>query len=170
MKIKNPFFLIISISVIVLMGGLFMITATTQSTPQVKVSSLAKADVLTPTSFDWGNIDYSGPKVTKAFSIKNIGSDVLQLYNIHTSCHCTKAYVTINGEVSPEFGMDMGGDVSSYIGKVNPGQKADITVVFDPAYHGPEGVGPINRYVNVDTNDKGQPHLTFTLTGVVIKK
>ena len=33
------------------------------------------------------------------------------------------------------------------------GQEAQIEVVFDPAAHGPAGVGPISRNVFVETTD-----------------
>ena len=170
MSLKNPIVLLIIATVILLSGGIYVLGATTQKAPQVKSSILAKAHVSDPTSYDWGTIAYSGPKATKSFTIKNTGKDTLQLSNIRTSCHCTKAYLTINGQISPEFGMDMSGTMASYVGKVQPGKEAKLTVVFDQSFHGPEGVGPITRYVNVDTNDKSTPQLTFTLTGTVINK
>lgn len=168
MSIKNPVVLILSGSFLFLIGIVVFLTMTTQVVPNVKASESAKASI-SQTQFDWGNISYSGPKATKTFTIANVGTDTLQLFNIRTSCMCTNAYVSINGEDSPQFGMDMGNNVSSYIGKVAPQGKATLTVVFDPAYHGPQGIGPITRYVEVDTNDKTNPKLTFTLTGTVVK-
>lgn len=165
---KSPIVLMLFATVVILAAGIFLITASAQNAPQIKQSQSAKAYVVDPTSYDWGTIRYAAPKATKSFSIKNTGTGVLELYNIRTSCHCTKAYFTIDGQDSPEFGMDMGGNTSSYVGKVQPGDKAKLTVVFDQAFHGPSGIGPINRFVEVDTNDAGTPKLTFTLTGVVV--
>lgn len=170
MNIKNPILLMIVAAFIIIFGGIFFVNASTQSTPQNNKSNLAKASVVGSANYSWGKIAYAGPKATKSFVIKNIGKDMLQLSNIRTSCHCTKAYLTIDKQVSPEFGMDMGSDgTSSYIGNVQPGKEAKLTVVFDQSFHGPEGVGPITRFVEVDTNDKSNPQLTFTLTGNVIK-
>jgi len=169
MNIKNPILWMIIVTIAIIFGSIFLVSATTQTPPQVKASSFAKAYTVDPTSFDWGNIAYSGPKATKSFTIKNTGTGTLELYNIRTSCHCTKAYLTIDRQDSPEFGMDMGGNISSYVGKVKPGDKAKLTVIFDPAFHGPSGIGPINRFVDVDTNDSTTPKLTFTLTGTVVK-
>ena len=104
--------------------------------------------------------------VTKSFAIKNTGTGILKIFNIKTSCHCTRAYITIEGVDSPSFGMS---DLSSWVGEVVGGKEAKLTVVFDPAFHGPSGVGPINRFVSVETNDRANTKLTFTLTGVVIK-
>jgi len=170
MNIKNPILWMIVVTISIILGSIFLISATTQISPQIKASNAAKVYTVDPTSFDWGNIAYSGAKATKSFRIKNTGTGVLELYNIRTSCHCTKAYLTIKGQDSPAFGMDMGDNTSSYIGKVNPGKEAQLTVVFDPAFHGLSGIGAINRFVEVDTNDSRTPKLTFTLTGIVVNK
>lgn len=152
-------------TMILLFAGIFFLTKTT-STPQIIASQNAKAYVADPTSFDWGPVTMSKGNVTKVFTIKNTGTDTLKLYNVKTSCHCTKAYVSISGTDSPSFGMD---SLSSWIGEVPKGAEAKLTVIFDPAYHGPQGIGPINRFVSVETNDRANSKLTFTLTGIVVK-
>ena len=158
---------IILITILILGGGMFLLTKSSSAPSQtVTLSQNAKVEALEKT-FDWGVIKYSGDKATKTFIIKNTGSDPLKLYNVKTSCHCTKAYVAINGIESPKFGMD---SLSSWTGEVAPGQEAKLTAVFDPAFHGPQGVGPINRFVLIETNDKANQKLTFTLTGTVVKQ
>lgn len=152
-------------TIILLFGGMLFLTKTT-ATPQISASQNAKTYVIGPTSFDWGNIPMYKGNAIKTFTIKNTGTDTLKLFNIKTSCHCTKAYATINGVDSQRFGMS---DLSAWVGEVLPGKEAKLTVAFDPAYHGPQGVGPINRFVSVETNDKSNSKITFTLTGNVIK-
>lgn len=152
-------------TIILLFGGIFFLTKTTGN-PQIAASQNAKAYVLDPTSFDWGTIPMDKGNKIKAFTIKNTGTDTLKLYNIKTSCHCTTAFVTINGVDSPSFGMD---NLSSWVGEVPKGSESKLTVVFDPAYHGPQGTGPMNRFVSVETNDKANTKLTFTVTGNVVK-
>lgn len=165
MNNKKFIFIMVISTAVLLFGGIFFLTKTTNA-PPISASQNAKAYVLDPTSFDWGNIPMSKGNVTKAFTIKNTGTDTLKLYNIKTSCHCTKAYVTINGNDSPQFGMD---SLSSWVGEVPKGAEAKLSVVFDPAYHGPQGMGAVNRFVSIETNDKANSKLTFTLTGVVVK-
>ncbi|KKQ29859.1 MAG: hypothetical protein A3H17_01680 [Candidatus Levybacteria bacterium RIFCSPLOWO2_12_FULL_37_14] len=160
-------FIIITVvlTVALLFGGIFFLTKTTNA-PQITASQNAKAYVVDPTSFDWGDIPmYKGNK-TKVFAIKNTGTDTLKLFNVRTSCHCTKAYVTIDGNDSPSFGMD---NLSAWTGEVLAGKEAKLTVVFDPAFHGPQGMGAVNRFVSVETNDQANSKLTFTLTGAVVK-
>ncbi|MBI4096492.1 MAG: DUF1573 domain-containing protein [Candidatus Levybacteria bacterium] len=165
MSEKKIIILMVISTIVLFFGGVFFLTKTT-NTPQITASQNAKAYVSDSTSFDWGNIPMYKGNVTKAFAIKNTGTDILKLFNIKTSCHCTKAYVTINGVDGPRFGMD---GLSAWVGEIPKGAEAKLTAVFDPAYHGPQGVGPINRFVSVETNDKANSKLTFTLTGTVVK-
>lgn len=152
-------------TVVIMGGGVYLTTKATSST-KVESSGNAKFDIKESTSFDWGKIVMEKGDVEKAFVIKNSGTDTLKLYNIKTSCHCTIARVEIDGKLSPNFGMS---GVSSWIGEIASGKNAKLIVVFDPQYHGPQGVGPINRFVSVETNDPGNPKITFTLTGTVVK-
>lgn len=39
---------------------------------------------------------------------------------------------------------------------INPGEEASVEVVFDPAAHGPAGVGQIQRTVTIE-NNTGKP-------------
>lgn len=165
MNDKKIIIVMVISTIILLFGGIFFLTKTT-NTPQIKTSVNAKAYVADPTSFDWGPIPMNKGNVTKVFTIKNTGTDMLKLYNIKTSCHCTKAYATISGTDSPSFGMD---SLSAWTGEVPAGIEAKLTVVFDPAYHGPSGMGAVNRFVSIETNDPANSKLTFTLTGAVVK-
>lgn len=165
MNEKKFIILITLFTLVILFGGITLISNFT-STPQVSASRNAKAQTQDPTSFDWGTIPMNEGKVTKTFTIKNLGTDTLEVFNVKTSCHCTQANVTIDGTTSQNFGMS---GISSWIGKVLPGKEARLNVIFDPAFHGPAGVGPINRFVSVETNDKGNSKITFTLTGTVVK-
>ncbi|HEX8966098.1 MAG TPA: DUF1573 domain-containing protein [Patescibacteria group bacterium] len=155
----------ILITITLLVGGIFFVSTST-ATPSVISSSNAKATTIDPTSADWGQIPMFKGTVSKVFRIKNTGTNTLKLFNIRTSCHCTTAEVITPTDTSPLFKMD---SLSSWIGTVDPGKEAKLTVVFDPAFHGPDAVGPITRYVEIETNDKAEPKLTFTVTGNVYK-
>ncbi|KKR80621.1 MAG: hypothetical protein UU73_C0001G0265 [Candidatus Daviesbacteria bacterium GW2011_GWA1_41_61] len=153
------------VTALVLAGGIFLLTKSSTA-GQVEISQNVKAEAAEKT-FDWGNIPMYKGNVTKTFTIKNSGTDTLKLINIRTSCHCTQAQVKIDGQSSPFFGMST---VSSWIGEVVPGREAQLDVIFDPAYHGPQGVGPINRFVSVETNDPNNKTLDFSVAGTVVKE
>lgn len=156
---------IVLFTVSLLVGGIILLSGSGSTSATITVSQNAKATV-GQKNYDWGQINMKDGNVSKTFAIKNTGTDTLKLTNIKTSCHCTKAQVKINNTSSPFFGMN---NVSSWIGEVVPGQEAQLEVVFDPAYHGPQGVGPINRLVAVETNDKNNSRIEFSLTGTVYK-
>lgn len=154
------------VSVLILIGGVVIMGSTSQNSAQVSASQNAKVFTIDPTSKDFGSTKYDAKPVKKSFRIKNTGTDTLKLFNIKTSCHCTKANLTVDEIEGPSFGMS---GISSWVGEIKPGKEAILTAIFDPAYHGIAGVGPVTRFISVDTNDKSNSKLTFTLTGTVIK-
>lgn len=168
MNMNEKKFLILTaiVTLVITVGGVFFLSSSTSSAPQVEASSKAKASFGT-TDYDWGKINYSGEKATKTFVIKNTGSDTLKLFNIKTSCHCTKAHLSIEGVDGPEFGMS---GISSWVGEVKPNKEAKLIIVFDQTYHGPQGVGSIIRYTSVATNDPSNSKITFTTSGTVVRK
>lgn len=156
---------IVLVTVLLLVGGVILLSVS--GSTSASITSSRNAKVLTDQrNFEWGQINMKGGNVSKIFAIKNTGTDTLKLTNIKTSCHCTKAQVRVGSNSSPFFGMN---SVSSWIGEVPPGQDAQLEVIFDPAYHGPQGVGPINRLVSVETNDASNSRIEFSLTGKVYK-
>jgi len=157
--------LIIAATILILGVAVYFGTrasATTQVTPSSQVTMLVDEN-----TYDWGIIDYDGGIVSKDFSIKNTSDTTLQLYNIKTSCMCTTAQLKTSKVTSRKFGMH---EKTADIIEVKPGGTADLLVEFDPAFHGPSGVGPITRTVTMDTNSTKDPVLTFNVSGTVVKK
>ena len=158
----------VAVTAFLLLGGIVLATrmtspASTFQTPTSEPSN-AKAAIVGETSFDWGNIVMSEGNKEATFKIKNEGTDPLKLSEIITSCACTTAQLKLGDTVSPAFGMH---NKSTYVFEVPPQQEAELTVVFDPAFHGPNGVGPIDRIASMTTNDPAQPKLQFSVKGVV---
>lgn len=150
---------------LLILGGSIFVLGSGGSAQAITATENAKADV-TEKQFDWGTINFNGPKATKVFTIKNTGSEPLKLNKVKTSCTCTTAQITIDGNKSPLFSMHAG---SNWVGTVKPGKEAQLEVIFDQTFHGPSGVGPIERYIDVETNDANQPKLEFYLKGNVVK-
>lgn len=156
------------ITVFVLVGGIGLVNSNrgiNNTTVQASFQSGGKVEI-EQTSIDWGKIAFRGGNKEAFFRIKNTGDSVLKLRNIKTSCHCTKAEVNINGQISPSFGM---GGITSWIGEIQPNSEAELKIIFDPMYHGPQGIGPIERYVKVETSDPGKSYIEFMVKGVVEK-
>lgn len=151
-------------SVALLFGGTFAFTALTAS-PEVEASALADITV-DEQSFDWGEIEMKDGPVKAEFTITNSGSEELQLYDVVTSCSCTNAQLFFGDKKSPLYSMHSS---SNYVMKVPPQQSARLVVEFDPAFHGPTGIGPQSRQITVKTNDADTPELTFNVNTEVTK-
>lgn len=162
MSEKNIIIVGVTVVIFGLLGAVFFLSKA--STPAEITSSQNVALSVDQNTYDWGTINMKDGNVSKAFIIKNTGTDILKLTKVKTSCHCTKAWIIINGDSSPAFGMNT---VSPWVGELAPGGEAELSIVFDPAYHGPNGIGPITRYISVDTNDPKNRTLEFTLTADV---
>ena len=95
-------------------------------------------------SHDWGIIPKS-PPVTHIFAVQNTGTADLVLSNMVTSCACTTA--KLSSSVIP------------------PGQRADLTITFNPGFHKVEG--DVVRLVWFGSNDPTQPWVEVRLTANV---
>lgn len=104
-----------------------------------------------PFEFDAGDISMSAGLYTKDFKIKNTGVGDLKIDSVWTSCHCTTAVLKIGNKTSPMFGMS--NNASFWSQKISPGEIAILSVIFDPAFHGPQGTGEVIRVVYLSTND-----------------
>lgn len=156
---------IVLFTILIIVGGVVLLSGEGSTSASITFSQNARAKIDQKT-FDWGQINIKDGNVSKTFTIKNTGTDTLKLTNVKTSCHCTKAQVKIGDTTSPYFGMN---SVSSWVGDVPLGQEAQLEVIFDPAYHGPQGIGPFNRLVSIETNDANNSRIEFSLTGTVFK-
>lgn len=154
---------VIVTSLVVMFGGATL-AFKMGSGAQVEVDQGARVEVVNNT-YDWGEIGIDDGVVEKEFVVRNLGSKVLKLYNANTSCACTTVQIITTDKSSPLFGMH---DKSAYVTDVQPGEEARVKVVFDPAFHGPTGVGPISRQVFIQTNDPDNPEIEFLLSAVVV--
>ena len=95
------------------------------SLPRLEVPSM---------EYDFGTVP-ARPDVAHIFAVQNRGDVDLKISNLVTSCSCTTA------------------ELSSSV--IPPGQRADLTVIFDPDF--PKTEGFVTRVVWFATNDPSQP-------------
>lgn len=165
-KVNKFIFLIVILSVVILGLGVWLISRPAGGSQLgIQAASEGKAEVEN-TDYDWREIDYGGGDATAEFTVKNSGVGPLSLFEVFTSCMCTTAQVIIGNQKSPFFGMHT---KSSWVGKIPAGGQAVLKVVFDPAFHGPQGVGPMERQIVMTTSDPQNPKLEFNLKGTVVK-
>lgn len=107
-------------------------------------------------SYDFGEISMARGKVSRVFSVENTGAEPVMITKVYTSCMCTSAYLEVGGDRVGPFGMPGHGFIPNINKLVGPGEEAKVEAVFDPAAHGPAGVGRIERVIRLE-NDMGAP-------------
>lgn len=115
--------------------------------------------------YDLGTISMSAGKVSQTFKIVNNGGNPVQVKKIYTSCMCTTATLTTKEGKAGPFGMPGHAAIPTISQVIAPGEEASVEAVFDPAAHGPQGVGRVRRSIYVETDTRKEPlELTFEAT------
>ncbi len=115
------------------------------------------------TNFNFGLISMAKGKVTHRYWISNAGTEPILIRKMYTSCMCTTAaLVKTSGRKFDPVGMTGHGSMPTINEPMNPGEQAIIEVVFDPAAHGPAGIGPTDRVVTIETSAGRPLELAFT--------
>jgi hypothetical protein len=53
---------------------------------------------------------------------------------------------------------------------LNPGEEVTLRVTFDPSYHGPKGVGVMQKVIRITAGDLSQPLAEIHLTVTVVEE
>src|SRR3989344_2889068 len=115
-------------------------------------SSLVASEAL----YDFGTISMANGTVSKVFKVTNPTDKDIILSNIVTSCMCTTAYIEKAGREKGPFGMPGHGGLTARANEViKAGESLDIKGVYDPNAHGPAGVGPVDRFVELTEANGG---------------
>lgn len=115
--------------------------------------------VLTPGEFkyDFGTVSMAKGRVGKEFVLENKSQGDVKIGEVFTSCMCTEAELKVGNKTAGPFGMQGHGWTRGANLIVKPGEKMIVKAIFDPAAHGPAGVGPIERQVVVYTSTGKDP-------------
>jgi len=159
---KTKKLLLILLPVLLAIGAsVFLLNnSTTQKPSQTGIPKIE----INPKEIDAGNVSMAAGLVIKDFEIRNVGSGDLKINDIWTSCHCTTATLDVAGKKSPVFGMGHAGFWSQIIA---PGETGQLEVIFNPAFHGPQGTGPAVREIYLSTNDSQNGKIAVILTANV---
>lgn len=135
------------VSILVIVGVAFLLSSKSQTEAEMPTTEVAGLTA-SPEGYDLGDVAIKGGIISKDYEIKNTTSETLNLKKIATSCMCTTAKVRVGDKETRFFGMEMAGDSNPPLDLAIPkGETAKVSVEFDPAAHGPEGVGPFDRIV-----------------------
>ncbi len=132
------------------------------------VSSLGGGELVAENgSFDFGEVRMAKGVVNTTFAVQNSGSKPVRITKVYTSCMCTQASLALpGGKLLGPFGMPGHGLIPALNATLESGEEATVEVTFDPAAHGPAGIGNISRIVYLE-NDGGAP-LTLNFTAKVV--
>ncbi len=145
---------------ILIVGGLVWFSRPAQKTDnQANLRSGAPGELVADAvSFDFGTVSMKNGKVSHTFVLENTGGREMKLTRMYTSCMCTTAMFIKDGKKFGPYGMPgHGGGITGLNQKLASGEKAQIEVVFDPAAHGPAGVGTIERAVYIENAASSEP-------------
>jgi len=107
-------------------------------------------------NFSFGSISMAAGKVSHRYWISNTGSRPIVLNKMYTSCMCTTAALVKGMRKFAPVGMPGHTPIPALNEMMAPNEQAMVEVVFDPAAHGPAGIGRIERVVTIE-NNAGQP-------------
>jgi len=162
---SNILYALIVLSVIVIGLGVYQSgerTLSAQAAP-APIQAVKDGALVSPRPYyDFGTVSMRNGTVSTTYRIKNRGAAALPFDKIYTSCMCTTAeLITASGRTQGPFGMPGHGPLKPATGQLAPGETALLKVVFDPAAHGPAGVGRIERVVTVETKGTAPLELGF---------
>ncbi len=157
---------IISLGVAVLLLGGIVWIAQPSSGSEQRTQDLSGGELTVDGDrfYDFGSISMAKGEVKTVFTLKNKSANSVVIKKVYTSCMCTTAWLNVPGKRWGPFGMAGHGFIPSIDQVINPSEEGTVEVVFDPAAHGPAGVGRIDRVVRLE-NSAGNPiELSFRAT------
>lgn len=162
----NKNFIYSLLAIVVFVGGLIWLSkpgAPKTNQQQAGISDSADGVIsAVETSYDFGVVSMAKGKVAHTFKITNSSTNPVVVAKLYTSCMCTEASMIMGNKRVGPFGMPGHGFVPSINQEIKANESADVEVVFDPAAHGPAGVGRIDRVVYLEQKSGANLELKFT--------
>lgn len=156
---KQLFFIIAGVAFV---SGVIAIVAsrngTSASSATASTAPSNASLVAVESSYDFQTIKMQDGNVTHAYPIRNDGPDPITVTSVITSCMCTNARVTAGGRTYGPYGMPgHGGPARKADFVIAAGETATVEAIFDPAAHGPSGVGLAERTITLETTSTVTP-------------
>ncbi len=154
MKAKN--FIIVGAGILIFVIFLIWLVVGSKSETaniQWETSFLAPEEI----AHDFGKISMSDGKVSYEFIVKNQAQTPTKIKRVYTSCMCTQAEFILGWKTFGPFGMLGHSIIPSINQLIEAGEKFIIKVTFDPAAHGPAGLGEMKRQVYIEEEGVKDP-------------
>jgi hypothetical protein len=131
-------------------------------TPAAAATSAAGALRAREARFDFGPISMAAGNVSHRYWFRNESAAPVQIYRVYTSCMCTKATLVKGMRVIGSYGMPGHGALPAVNETLAANEVAYVDVEFDPAAHGPAGLGHTERVVTIESNGGAPLQVGFT--------
>lgn len=124
--------------------------------------SAGESILIASSSFhDFGDVSMAAGDVSFVYTISNDGTEPVTIGKVFSSCMCTSAVLSLAGREYGPYGMQGHGFIPRVNKPLAPGETAQLKVTFDPAAHGPAGVGQISRTVTIEQDDSAPLVVSF---------
>ncbi len=169
MKEKNKTLVIAIVGAAVLAGGVIWASNGSENKTPVKEAPVVVSSVsVLKNDWDFGEISMKDGDVTHNFEVKNEGTEPIVINKVFASCMCTTAMIKdASGKEYGKFGMPGHGLSSATDITIAPGETATVEAIFNPAAHGPAGVGLARRSIYLVTNSSVSPKVEVRFSAVV---
>ena len=162
---KQNALIFIGIVAFVIIGFFILNGGSSDTITEANSASILEA---TESQFDFGTISMKNGNVSYEFEVKNSGLESIVIEKIYTSCMCTTAKITdALGKTYGPYGMPGHVEASGSKVEVKSWETAIVEAIFDPAAHGPSGVGLANRTIFLETNSTQTPKIELNFTATV---
>ncbi|OGD30386.1 hypothetical protein A2833_01990 [Candidatus Azambacteria bacterium RIFCSPHIGHO2_01_FULL_44_55] len=147
--------------IVLVIAGLVWFGGSGTKTPAIIDGAYAGTLIAKESKYDFGTVSMAKGLVSKEFTLENQSKDSVKIGEVSTSCMCTEAELKVGDKTAGPFGMPGHGGAPKANLIVKPGEKLVVKTIFDPAAHGPAGVGPIERQVMISTGAASPMVLEF---------
>ncbi|MDO8551272.1 MAG: DUF1573 domain-containing protein [bacterium] len=156
---------IIIFTVLIFTGGIFILSKAPSKAGLQKEGGVKIG--IDHDKYEFGTVKLTSGIVEHKYPVTNAGQKDLKIANLASSCACTKVYFKSSAGESPKASMKGMTKPSSWVGVLKPGGQGELVMDFDPAFHGPGGVGKISRSLSFETNDPAHTYIEFSMSGEV---
>lgn len=154
----------IALGVLIAIGAVALILITKPVPAPMAPQGNSGPLVAEAATYAFGNVPLGGGLVRRVYAVRNAGTEPTTVTGISTSCMCTTAVITTARGTWGPFGMPGHGLLPKISATLAPDETAEVEVVYDPAAHGPSGIGPVERAVYLAHTGGDPLILSFTAT------
>ncbi|KKS74860.1 MAG: hypothetical protein UV48_C0026G0006 [Candidatus Azambacteria bacterium GW2011_GWA2_42_9] len=144
-------------------GGLVWFGGKNGRSQTATINNEASGGILTvkEINYDFGDVGIKNGLIDHEYILENASDKMVKIGEVSTSCMCTSAEIKTGDKKYGPFGMPGHSGASRANIIVNSGEKIIVKATFDPAAHGPAGIGMVERAIFIDTGAAEPLTLTF---------